>query len=417
MNFISVQQRMQKYFEILFGHIHYEKVQRPTKMSDLIIPPKPIIKKIDLTVASIMKHGDGLIQGLMENPKNAQKFSFLNPDDPFYPFYQLKLEEAKSGGNKKKESTVAPVADNSIPINKPVPTIIPPYFTYRQPLDIGGLQLDVIHLTAQYAALYGREFLQLIAKNEIDSPLFSFLHPEKPYFRLFTSLIDQYKMAIDPSNQLRRRLEQESQSILNVRINLENEAEHNKMVIEQKKKEAEEAKKDETLDQFDWDEFNVLATIDFDDDEAPQPQQQEERNVKMIPRTLKEKKSGITQISPITGQAILIEEFRDHLRYEKIHPQYQKEIDTMKERKANQNSAFATGDQIASNLNSFANDGFKAPENPIIWDGREESIKLTVSEAIDRINEKPQNVLNPDLKKEAPVIGPVFQRKKKEEKQ
>ncbi|OHT00201.1 Surp module family protein [Tritrichomonas foetus] len=396
-------------------------------MSDLIIPPKKVIKVIDTTVTSIAQWGDNLVRKILEDPKNAQKFSFLQPNDPFYPFYQMRLEEAKSGNKKQENASTASGTTSqaaqtpAAPVSKPIPAIIPPTFTYKHPPEIGGLQLDVIHLTAQYTALYGREFLQAIAKQEMNSPIFNFLKPDQPYFRLFTNLLDQYRLALDPSNQLKRRLEQESQSLLNVKTNLETEAEHAKMVIEQKKKEAAEAKKDESLEQYDWDEFNVLATINYDDDDDDENENSRKKNseidTQMVPRTLKgNKKAGITQISPITGQVVPIEEFGDHLRFEKVHPQYQKELVTMKERKANQNSSLANGDQIAANLKFFANGEAKPIKNPVMWDGREETIKLTVAEAVDRVNkvDEEQQIEHPELKREPKIIGPRFERKKKE---
>lgn len=398
-------------------------------MTELIIPPKKVIQAIDVAIPTIIKHGDTLTQRLLSDPKHAQKFTFLLPTDPFYPYFQMKLEEAKSGIKKIETNPVPqkPAAPAAPTQTKTIPSIIPPSFTYKQPPDIGGLQLDVIHLTAQYAALYGKEFLQFIAKQELDSPLFKFLKPDQPYFRLFTSLLEQYRLAIDPSNQLYRRLEQESQSLLNVKADLETEAEHAKMVAEQKKKEANEAKKDESLEQYDWDDFNILATIDFDDEESSVAQTQKEKanapEVPMVPRTLKEKKkkSGIVQISPITGQAVPIEEFADHLRFEKVHPQYQKELDNMKERRLTANSALANGDQIVQNLQHYATGEAKPAKEPVMWDGRNESIQFTVAEAVDRVNEEIQEAANEemmrnDLKKEPQIIGPVFDRKKRENK-
>ncbi|KAK8886295.1 splicing factor 3a, subunit 1 [Tritrichomonas musculus] len=405
-------------------------------MSELIIPPKIVIQTINATIPAVIKHGDTLIQHLMNDPKNASKFSFLQPDDPFFPYFQMKLEEAKSGTKKVEEAPIsqksasATAAQSNVQPPKTIPSIIPPTFSYKQPPDIGGLQLDVIHLTAQYAAMYGKEFLQVIAKQEKDSPLFNFLKPDQPYFRLFTGLLEQYRLALDPSNQLSRRLEQESDSLLNVKADLEIEAEHARLSAEQKKKEANEAKKDESLEQFDWDDFKILGTISFDDeDDVQSSTSQNDKNIRiqnsteevqMIPKTLKEKKkkSGIVQISPITGQAVPIEEFADHLRFEKVHPQYQKELDDMKERRRMQNSALATGDQIVQNLKTYATGEAKPLKDPVMWDGRNESIQFTVAEAVDRVNEDRneaahEEMMRNDLKKEPQLIGPVFDRKRK----
>lgn len=387
-------------------------------MSDLIIPPKKVIKIIAVTIPQIIKYGDSIIPQILSNADKKASFSFLLEDDPFHPYFLMKLEETKSGNNTT-DAITPPAASTATtaPKEKTIQATIPPSFTYKQPPDIGGLQLDVIHLTAQYAALYGREFLQAIAKQEMDSPLFYFMKPNQPYFRFFTGLLDQYRLALDPSNQLRRRLEQESQSLLNIKANLDNEAENARAIAERKKKEAIEAKKDETMDQYDWDEFTVLATVDFDDDETEITNIVEQPSeVPMIPRTLKTKKQGIVQISPITGQVVPIEEFGDHLRFEKIHPQYQKELENLKERRANANSSLANGDQMAHNLQLFATGGPKAPVEPIIWDGRKETIKETIAMAVDKVNEELEEQENErliaELKKEPKIIGPVLEKKK-----
>ena len=235
-------------------------------MSDLIIPPKKVCKTIEKTALSVASWGEELEKKLLNLKRGDPTFSFLIPEDPFYPFYQMKLEEAKNG-IKKAPSANPEIATLKPQETKSIPKIIPNLFMYKQPNDIGGLQLDVIHLVAQYSALYGNEILQTIAKREASSPLFNFLKPDQPYFRFFVELLDQYKLALDPSNQLRRRMEQEAASIINVKRNLDNEAESQKMKIEQKKKEALEAKKDDMNDFYDWDDFNVLGVIEYDDDE------------------------------------------------------------------------------------------------------------------------------------------------------
>lgn len=368
-------------------------------MSDFIIPPPTIIKIIETTVLTVAKWGEKLEKRILEEKKDS-KFSFLLPDDPFHAFYLMKLEEAKSGQKQKQQQPVVKPPPVTPQIRTPQRIILPPAFTYQQPPDIGGLQLDVIHLTAQNVALYGQEFLRTVARQEAASPLFDFLKPGKPYFRFFCSLCDQYKIALDPSVQLKRRLEQEASSLSVVKDNLDAELQHEKEQIEQRKKELEEAKETEGNDNYDWDDFKVVATIDYDDDTPMEP---EVSDVPTVPLHLRKKKE-ITQISPITGQKVKLEEFGDHLRYEMVHPQYQKELETMKERRENQNSAYAKGDDIAANLRMFAKGETEPVPNAVIWDGREESIKKVVAEKAMTMEKEPE-------KKPAPkkvVIGPTF---------
>jgi splicing factor 3A subunit 1 len=272
-------------------------------MTDLIIPPPSVIKIIEATVAVVVQWGEAMERRILEERKDTN-LMFLSPDDPFHAYYQLKLEEARSQTRHKQSVPPAPLAPAATAGSRPIPKVLPPSFTYRQPPDIGGLQLDVIHLTAQNAALYGKEFLAAIARQEADSPLFNFLKPEQPYFRFFFSLYDQYKLALDPSHQLRRRLEQESSSLSNVKANLDLETQHERMVQEQKRKEAEDARAGGGLEMYDWDEFTVLKTIEYQEEPVASDISAGQR----VPKTLRPGQK-LEQISPITGQKVDVEEF------------------------------------------------------------------------------------------------------------
>ena len=370
-------------------------------MSDFIIPPPPIIKIIETTVQTVAKWGEKLEKRIIEEKKDP-KFSFLLPDDPFHPYYQMKLEEAKSGQKQKPVTNTKIVLNPLVAPQKPQKKqILSPLFLYQQPPDIGSLQLDVIHLTAQNVALYGRDFLKLIVEREGDAPLFAFLRPGKPYFRFFCSLCDQYRAALDPPAALRRRLEEEAGSLAAVKENLEAEVEHERETIAQKKKEAEEARAGEKDELYDWENFKILATIDYDEEVVVEPKEKGD----VVARTMR-KRHELEQISPITGQRVRVEEFGEHLRFEMQHPQYQKELATRKERMAEQNSALAKGDEMTANLKQFAKGESERVENAVIWDGRDESIKKVVAEAVLTLDEKKDDGKKEE--KKAQVIGPVF---------
>jgi hypothetical protein len=135
-----------------------------------------------------------------------------------------------------------------------------------------------------------------------------------------------------------------------------------------------------------------------------------------VPRASRTR-AGIYQVSPLTGQKVPVDEFANHLKLEVQHPQHQRDLAIRKERFAQQNSGLADGDQIAQNLRQFAR---RAPEDTqegerrVVWDGRQETIKKVVAETVLSLDE---TVQRPDLKREPPVIGPVFKRKKKNPEQ
>ena len=378
-------------------------------MNDIIIPPKPIQQLIEKTIPSILKYQDLIIKKILD--RKDPKFDFLKDDSPFHSYYLLCMEKAQADVESKDHTAPNPLQNTQLikPVlqSKPQPQtrkILPPSFTYKPPPDIGSLQLDVIHLAAQYGALYGREFLQALLKQKQQEPLFDFMKPGKPYFALFSSLVEQYKLAIDPSPLLKARLKNESESIQNIRENLIAEAENQKQIEEQKKNEANETKESEENSLYDWDNFIVMGTIDYEDDNDIS-QQNEDDNREMVKTTLKTQKQ-IMQISPITGQSVPIEEFGNHLKFERQHPQYQKDEEMMKERKRDAYNSLATGSQIAENLKAFAEGDSKKPEqHQYIWDGRQETIPQAVAHAVRSLDEEPQP--RPDLKKKKPIIGPV----------
>lgn len=232
-------------------------------------------------------------------------------------------------------------------------------------------------LTAQYSALYGDEFLPILVESQIDEPLFSFLKPDKPFFQFFASLVSQYKMILNPSPILKRQIEQEADSILNVKSHIESDLEYQKQKV----------KKEETVENLDFTHFHVVGVVDF---ENPLP------SIK-----LKTNKNKITQISPITGQEVDIEEFNDHLKFGTINPQYKQQIEMLKARRAEQNSSLVNGNQMMENLNVYVKDTIEPDPNVVVWDGNESTIPKVLTQASAQFKEvkKPQ-------KKKVVFIGP-----------
>ncbi|EAX87883.1 Surp module family protein [Trichomonas vaginalis G3] len=371
-------------------------------MTEIIIPPPKIIELIDKVIPAIIKHGSKFEQALLE--KKMDQFDFVKEDHPFHAFYLQRLEEQK---NKKQEEVKVQQQFQAPTVPKLQtpqiqPTIIPPSFSYKPPPEIGSLQLDAILLAAQYTALYGKEFLQVLFKEQQDVALFDFLKPGKPYFALFSTMVEQYRLALSPSQKLQRRLESEAASLQVVRANLIAEKDNQKQIMEEKKKEEEANKADEENSLYDWSTFKIVQTIDYDDQPAPVSQQVPQKD--QVRKTLKSEQK-IMQISPITGQEVPIEEFGKHLKYERQHPQYLKDVEMMKERKERAYDSLASGSQIAQNLKDFANaDNEPKPQHKYIWDGRQETIQQAVAQKIRELDEEPKP--RPELKKKRPVIGP-----------
>jgi splicing factor 3A subunit 1 len=79
------------------------------------------------------------------------------------------------------------------------------------PEGLTSLDLDIIKLTAQFAARNGKSFLTGLSSREPANPQFNFLKPTHSLFSLFTSLCDAYHLVLMPQKglveQLRRDVE------------------------------------------------------------------------------------------------------------------------------------------------------------------------------------------------------------------
>jgi len=367
-------------------------------MDQMIVPPKKIVDIINILIPKIIEYGDVFLRSVCE--KKGDVYTFVNPNDPYYPFFMFQLEKIKN--NTKNESQIIeskPIAPPPPP--KPKAIFVPPSFNYKVPPSIGGLQLDLIHLTAQYTARYGEVFIRELLEKEGESPLFLFIKPNEQYFSFFYSLVDQYRLALEPSPLLKRRLLDEAQSILTIKDNILSEAKEYKEQLEIKKQEKIDNKQKQDQDGYEWQNFTVVGTIDLDFNQPNLIKSQPKDQLIQKPAN---KKKVIMQKSPITGEAIPIDQFSKHMKYETISEEYAKESEMMKERKRTHLDSLASGKEVISNLKNLSNNEIKAPENPVVWDGYEESIEKTVTMKVRQVIEEPQSV--PQNKKKAPVIGP-----------
>ena len=135
------------------------------------------------------------------------------------------------------------------------------------PPGIASLDLDVIKLTAQFAARNGKGFLSGLASREHANPQFNFLKPTHSMFGIFTSLADAYSRVLKPPPELDARLRKdEDKSGLLERALQRLEWERSQDAA--KAKADDEAEKErEAMALIDWHDFQVVETIDFLDEE------------------------------------------------------------------------------------------------------------------------------------------------------
>lgn len=137
-----------------------------------------------------------------------------------------------------------------------------------------ALALDVIKLTAQFAARHGRNFVAALAAKEARNNLFDFLKPLHPHFIVFQRLVDAYTAILDIGEQKERLLAEvhnhaRSEKAITDTVwymhdwdCLQAEREHEAAMDESEKLKAA---------QIDWHDFVILATVDFDENEGSLP--------------------------------------------------------------------------------------------------------------------------------------------------
>lgn len=267
------------------------ELETQTHAVGTIVPPPDIRAIVDKTAQFVAKNGPEFEQRILGSEKNNQKFNFLLPADPYNAYYRGKIaafKEEAAGGDaaavqaKADEATKAAneatgtvtVAATGAAAPKIIAAPRKAEYSVDVPPGIASLDLDVIKLTAQFAARNGKGFLSGLASREHANPQFNFLKPTHSMFGFFTSLADAYSRVLKPPPELDARLRKdEDKSGLLERALQRLEWERSQDAA--KAKADDEAEKErEAMALIDWHDFQVVETIDFldeEDDELPAP--------------------------------------------------------------------------------------------------------------------------------------------------
>lgn len=278
-----------------------------------------------------------------------------------------------------------------------------------------SLDCDVIKLTAQFTASYGRSFLLELVSREQNNSLFDFLKPQHGQFSYMTNLIMQYALIQNQPLDILEHLGKDSSSQKHVLDKIKMRAEWNRMLeIEQKKREEAEEKEKLLYSQIDWHDFVIVETIDYQPGEKGEyppttadqvgtrlliQQRYEEQNVPeemdidmdvesdheeevqeaaddtfAIPEALpplgdkipirrdydpKAANKATNQhdnyfVSPITNERISVDKIHEHVRFNLSDPKYLEKKDQMMQERMSSQTVFASGSQIQNSLKSLA---------------------------------------------------------------
>lgn len=132
-----------------------------------------------------------------------------------------------------------------------------------------ALSVDVMKLTAHFAAQYGADFVRGVARREGRNPTFDFLKPLHPHSVIFQRLVDAYTQIINPTKraELLRDLSTliENREALVDRVWAVHDWECQK--AEREHEAALDEREKIRRAQIDWHDFVVVATVDFDEDD------------------------------------------------------------------------------------------------------------------------------------------------------
>ncbi|KAK9461640.1 Pre-mRNA splicing factor PRP21 like protein-domain-containing protein [Lipomyces oligophaga] len=252
----------------------------------IIIPPPDIRAIIEKTAGYVSRNGQAFESRIREKEKENNRFSFLNTSDPYYPFYEWRLDEFREGraGNESAQSATATKTNGSSASISSISTVdksnkaaAPSAYEFAVTMPpISALDLDVIRLTSLFAAENGKPFVNQLSQREERNYQFDFLRSNHSLYALFNKLTEQYRKVLNPSKSIRERLESNLKNKYAVLDSARYRAEWKKQKEEAGKAAAEEAEAERiAFAQIDWHDFVVVETINFskadNDVELPPP--------------------------------------------------------------------------------------------------------------------------------------------------
>lgn len=294
------------------------------KVIGFIRPPPDIRVIVDKTADFIGKMGDAYEGKIMASNAGNLKFGFLKEDDPYHAYYRHKVAEFRSGGAPKaaepalapatiaqadepmsSDAGAAPTSSSSAgtgvqaasatgpagpapgqeavsvqraatipnPIAKALKSFNPEMpapkdeFTVVAPPYASSEDVDTIKLTAQFTATGGRRFLADLTRREATNPAFDFLRPTHALFGYYTALVDAYARVLNPQPATRERIERYAADPYAFLERSVHYLEWKRVDDVKRREAAAGAEAERAAAQIDWQDFVIVETIDFNDEE------------------------------------------------------------------------------------------------------------------------------------------------------
>ncbi|KAK9365908.1 Pre-mRNA splicing factor PRP21 like protein-domain-containing protein [Lipomyces kononenkoae] len=241
----------------------------------IIIPPPDIREIIEKTAGYVYRNGPTFENRIRDSEKNNTRFTFLNPADPYYPFYEWRLDEHRENRAGYDNGQAAVKEQEVQKLEKPQKPLELPAFEFAAPIPaISAQDLDILRLTALFTAKNGKSFSNLLSQREERNYQFDFLRPNHSFYPFFTKLVEQYKKVLNPPSSISDRLRKNLKNKFNVLETAQQRADWQMHQEAETKKAAEEAEAERiAYAQIDWHDFVVVETIEFTsaDDEVELP--------------------------------------------------------------------------------------------------------------------------------------------------
>ncbi len=284
-----------------------------------ILPPKNVRAIIEKAAGYIARNGPSFLEHLIANNTRDGKLACLWPEDAYHAYYQWRLSEIKAGkGNLisagregeqgQAQTGVSGKGREERKPDKPDEFV----FSARMP-NISAQDLEIVKLTALFAAKNGRSWMTALSQREAGNFQFDFLRPQHSLYQFFSRLVDQYTDLIQGDSvdggrpQKKRITELEANVFDRFRV-LERAKKRAEWVKWQETQKVEKEEQDEkekvAYAQIDWHDFVVVETVVFDerDEQAELPAPTTKNDLQSA--SLEQKVS--THISPLlVGTGVL----------------------------------------------------------------------------------------------------------------
>ncbi|BFZ64675.1 SF3a splicing factor complex subunit [Saitoella coloradoensis] len=249
----------------------------------VILPPPDIRDIVEKTATYVARSGPAFESRIRDTEKHNAKFAFLNPADPYHPYYAHRLSEIQSGSttagpgsglnpdreSRLRTSAAAKIVEERERAVDDATLEEPPAYRFSAKLPaISAQDLDILRLTAQFAARNGRGFQSTLANREARNFQFDFLRPNHSLHPYFLSLVEQYtQIFIPPTNphptiELKRNVE----DVYALLPRIQSRVNWSKHQASQQKRQVEEDEKERiAYAAVDWQDFVVVETVLFTD--------------------------------------------------------------------------------------------------------------------------------------------------------